>query len=185
MTYRIPRLLSALPLLGLLALGAGPTPVRPEVGGTTGLLQPAIGDKLPPLSLAAEALARVPTSNGKGQVSANVDGRLLSIEESRTTHLGKLVLDRGMEQYRVYVQSNTGETSITLILLGHVGTWRLGSALIEVQGVRYAMTKGSAHITETEPGKLTGTFSLVAQRMGRLPGVIEVSSGKFTIAPNS
>jgi len=183
MNRRASILLSTLPLLGLLALGAGPAPESSRLGGTTGLLHPAIGDKLPPISLAAQALARVPASNGTGQVSANVDGQYLDVQSSHDTHLGKLVLNRGMEQYRVYIQSNTGETRITLIFLGHVGTWHLGSALVQVQGASYQMTKGSAKITEVEPGKLTGTFSLVAKRMGRLPGTIEVSNGKFTIQP--
>ena len=186
MTRHLQRLLSVLPLLGLLAMGAGPVSVdRPEVGGTTGLLRPPLGNKLPPLSIASKVLASMKRPNGTGTFTANVGGHLLDVEATEGNHVGKLVVQPGLGQYRAYVQSDTGDASLTLIFLGHTGTWRLAAALVQVQGVSYTMAKGTAKISEPSPGTLTGTFSLVARRTDRMPGTIEVSKGHFSIAPVS
>lgn len=178
---RDPRFLVALPLLALLTLGAGYTPSGAQPTLEPGHVPVAIGPNIPPIGVAVQRLARLTTSNGRGQFSANVGGRLMSVVQAGNTHLGKLMVMPGIGQYHLLATSPDGRTSVALILVGHGEKWHLGAAMVRSGDGTYTTTRGSVTVHQLGRTRIQGTFSLVAMRQGHIGDTIEVRDGQFSV----
>lgn len=177
---RSTRLLSIVPLLALLAVGAGWMPAAAPNLSAGGIL--GISAQIPPISRVVAILSAVQKSNATGQVSANVGGEFLSVQQSTTTHQGALVFAPGPGHVLLRAASGSGRASIVLVLVGQGDSWQLKAAQIQdSDGAVYTASKGNVSASVGAHHTISGTFSLTANRVGHLGDTIEVSHGQFSV----